>query len=69
MLRKFAEARARIWGDEARACRICFEEGKWFAWCEHTLDRRRLTDSNYEDVLNDMFYDYCVENANWMGVS
>jgi len=28
-----------------------------------------LTDTNYREVLNDMFYDYCVENASWMGVS
>jgi hypothetical protein len=28
-----------------------------------------LTDRNYLEVLNDMFYDYCVENASWMGVS
>jgi hypothetical protein len=28
-----------------------------------------LNDKNYERVLNDMFYDYCCENADWMGVS
>lgn len=33
------------------------------------MERCRLTENNYEEVLNDMFYDYCIENANWMGAS
>jgi hypothetical protein len=33
------------------------------------MEEKRLTESNYERVLNDMFYDYCVENASYMGVS
>ncbi len=63
--------RSKIWGDEACACNITYEvsTGKFYAECEHTLDHRRLTESNYEEVLNDMFYDYCVENASYMGVS
>jgi hypothetical protein len=28
-----------------------------------------LSDRNCDAVLNDMFYDYCVENASYMGVS
>jgi hypothetical protein len=71
MLKKFVNAKAQIWGYEASACTIVYEvsTGKFFAECESTLAHRRLTDSNYEEVLNDMFYDYCCENADYMGVS
>ena len=71
MLKKFSDMRSKIWGDEAHACKITFEvsNGKFYAECESTMDRRLLTDSNCEEKLNDMFYDYCVENADWMGVS
>lgn len=71
MLKKFVDAKARIWGSEAYACTISYEvaKQKFFAECESTMSHRRLTDSNYEEVLNDMFYDYCVENASYMGVS
>lgn len=71
MLKKFIDAKARIWGSEAYACTIVFEiaSGKYFAECEDILAHRRLTDQNYDSVLNDMFYDYCLEKAGWMGVS
>ena len=71
MFKKFVDCKARIWGDESYACTIVYEVTKqqFFARCDSTLSRRRLTDSNYEEVLNDMFYDYCVENASYMGVS
>ena len=71
MLKKFSDVRSRIWGSEAYACTIVYEVGKdkFFAECEATLAHRRLTIENCEEVLNDMFYDYCVENAAWMGVS
>ena len=75
MFKKFSDIRSRIWGDEANACNITFKvselDGKvrYYAECDSILERRRLTDSNCEEVLNDMFYDYCVENASWMGVS
>jgi hypothetical protein len=75
MLKKFVDCKNRIWGNEANACNITFVVSKldgrirWYAECASTLERCRLTDSNYEEVLNDMFYDYCVENAEWMGVS
>ena len=71
MLKKFVNAKGQIWGSEAHSCTIVYEveSGKFFAECENTLQRRRLTDSNYVEVLNDMFYDYCVENADYMGVS
>jgi hypothetical protein len=71
MLKKFVDAKARIWGSEAYACTIVFEVAKYkfYAECEDILARRLLTDNNYEEVLNDMFYDYCVEKASYMGVS
>ena len=71
MLKKFVDAKARIWGSEAYACTIVFEVAKckFYAECEDILGRRLLTDNNYEEVLNDMFYDYCVEKASYMGVS
>lgn len=64
-------AKARIWGAESYACTIVFEiaSGKYFAECDSILGKKRLTEKNYEEVLNDMFYDYCCENAAWMGVS
>jgi hypothetical protein len=43
--------------------------GKYFAKCDSIGEEKRLTELNYERVLNDLFYDYCVENAAWMGVS
>ena len=71
MLKKFVDAKARIWGSEAYACTIVYEvsTGKYFAECDSPLANRALTDKNYLEVLNDMFYDYCVENASYMGVS
>jgi hypothetical protein len=71
MLKKFVDCKARIWGSEAYACTIVYEvaKGKFFAECGSTLAHRRLTEENCEEVLNDMFYDYCVEKAAWMGVS
>jgi hypothetical protein len=75
MLKKLVDAKARIWGDEAHACDIQVEWSDrygrymYYANCESTLERCQLGDGNYEGVLNDMFYDYCVENASYMGVS
>lgn len=70
MLQKdYIAAKVRIWGDDAVYCAIGFDGKKYFADCGVTLDRRVINESNYLDVLNDMFYDYCVENAEWMGVS
>ena len=71
MLKKFADCKSRIWGSESYACTIVYEvsTGKFFAECDSIMAHRRLTEKNYEEVLNDMFYDYCVENASWMGVS
>lgn len=71
MLKKFVDCKARIWGSESYACSIIFEvsTGRYYAKCDSIMEEKRLTESNYERVLNDMFYDYCVENANEMGVS
>ncbi len=67
---KIKMALEQIWGSESPRVSILLNpEGKMYAECEETMDRRRLTDSNYREVLNDMFYDYCVEKASWMGVS
>jgi len=68
-------AKAQIWGDESHACSIIYEIGthKYRAECEcgrlGVCLSRILNETNYERVLNDMFYDYCVEKASWMGVS
>lgn len=60
----------QIWGSESHQISVLLTpQGVLYAECESTMDRRRLTESNYREVLNDMFYDYCVENAAWMGVS
>ena len=71
MLKKFVDTKAQIWGSESFACTIVYDVAadKFFAECDDIMSRRRLTDSNYEEVLNDMFYDYCCEKAAWMGVS
>lgn len=77
MLRMFVDAKAKIWGCEAHACSIIYDgvnttisnEGKYYAECESSLETRRLTKDNYLEVLNDMFYNYCIKNASYMGVS
>jgi hypothetical protein len=71
MLQKFINTKAQIWGSESYACTIIYEvaSGKFYAECNSISESKRLTESNYERVLNDMFYDYCVENASYMGVS
>jgi len=71
MMQTFVNTKAQIWGDESHACTIIYamDTNTYYAKCESTFEQKRLTESNYERVLNDMFYDYCVENADWMGVS
>ncbi len=71
MMKKFVDAKARIWGSEAYACTIVYEVAtqRFYAECDSICESKRLTESNYDRVLNDMFYDYCVENASYMGVS
>ena len=71
MLKKFVDCKARIWGSESHACTIVYEvsTGRYMAECRGIGEEKRLTENNYERVLNDMFYDYCVEKSAWMGVS
>jgi hypothetical protein len=60
----------QIWSSETYNVVLLYTaDGKLFAECEVTNDRRRLTESNYEEMLNDMFYNFCMEKASWMGVS
>lgn len=67
---KYKKAIEQIWGSESHNVSLLMSQnGTLYAECESTFDRRVLTDSNYREQLNDMFYDYCVENASWMGVS
>jgi len=67
---KFRDALKQIWGSESHNVSfLATPDGRLYAECESTFDRRRLTDTNYRDILNDMFYVYCLENAAWMGVS
>lgn len=67
---KIRDAIRQIWGSESHQISfLATPDGKIYAECEFTMDRRRLTDSNYREVLNDMFMIYCVNNAAWMGVS
>jgi ABC-type taurine transport system ATPase subunit len=67
---KIKDALTQIWGSEShKVIFLATPDGRLYAECEFTFDRRRLTDTNYRDILNDMFYVYCLENAAWMGVS
>jgi hypothetical protein len=67
---KIKNALTQIWGSESHNVTfLATPDGRLYAECEFTSDRRRLTNENYREVLNDMFYIYCVENASWMGVS
>jgi hypothetical protein len=67
---KIKDALVQIWGSESHNVKfIGLADGKLYAECAETLQCKRITDLNYRNVLNDMFYDYCVEKASWMGVS
>lgn len=67
---KMKDALVQIWGSESHAVSLCrLADGTLYAECGETVQCRRLTDLNYLNVLNDMFYDYCLEKAAWMGVS
>jgi len=67
---KILDAIRQIWGSESHQISLlATPDGKIYAECEFTMDRRRLSESTYIETVNDMFYDYCVENASWMGVS
>jgi hypothetical protein len=67
---KIRDTLKQIWADESHNVSLILTvDGKLYAECESTFDRRRITENNCYEVLNDMFYDYCLENAIWMGVS
>jgi hypothetical protein len=67
---KYTKALEQIWGSESyRVTLLLSTIGNLYAECDFSHDRRRLNDSNYIDVLNDMFMIYCLENKSWMGVS
>lgn len=67
---KYKKALEQIWGSESYQVSLMLNTiGNLYAECDFTHDRRRLTDSNYVEQLNDMFYNYCVKNKSWMGVS
>ena len=68
--KKYKIALEQIWGSESYQVSLMLSTiGNLYAECDFTHDRRRLTDSNYVEQLNDMFYNYCVKNKSWMGVS
>ena len=70
MIEKYKRALEQIWGSESHEISILVTtHGRVYAECESTQDRRTLTDNNYVEMLNDMFYNYCMENKSWMGVS
>lgn len=67
---KYKQALEQIWGSESyRVTFLLSTIGNLYAECDFSYDRRRLTESNYVDILNDMFMVYCLENRSWMGVS
>lgn len=68
-MKDYMNAKARIWKDESHNVTIVNDNGMFYAECDSTMQRRKLDETNCDEVLNDMFYDYCVENAGWMGVS
>ena len=74
-LEKINDAKVRIWGSESHRLTIIYSVStrtdtvQFIARCDDTLEERRLTETNYVQTLNDMFYDFCVEHAAWMGVS
>ena len=72
-MKMISDTKTRIWGSESYNLTIIYSvscrDGSETFYAECGIDRRRLTEKNYENVLNDMFYDYCLENADWTGVS
>ena len=65
----YIQAKKAIWQEESGQCAIGFDGKKYYAECALYGDFRYINEKNYDDVLNDMFYDYCLENASWTGVS
>lgn len=65
----YIQAKKAIWQEESHHCAIGFDGKRYYAECALHGDFRYINEKNYDAVLNDMFYDYCLENASWMGVS
>ena len=63
--------KARIWADNSHEVSIIYYPSldRFVAKCDAIMEEKRITLATAERVLNDMFYDFCVENADWMGVS
>jgi len=70
MLKKFVDARRKIWGFDACECKIVYnsDTGLFYAECEG-VGRRLLKEDNYEDKLNDLFWYYCMRNVDGMAGS
>jgi hypothetical protein len=65
----YISVKNQIWGDEAHQCAIGMDDKGYYAECILFGMFKRINEKNHANVLNEMFYDYCLENANWMGVS
>lgn len=63
--------KSRIWADNSHEVSIVYYPmlDRYVAKCDAIMTEKRITLNTAERVLNDMFYDFCVENADWMGVS
>lgn len=63
--------KSRIWADLSHEVSIIYYPrlNRFVAKCDAIMEEKRITLNTAERVLNDMFYDYCVESADWMGVS
>ena len=68
-MQMITDAKSRIWGSESYRVTIIKDNDKFYAECEDIITTKRLTADNYIRVLNDMFYDFCLEKAMYMGVS
>lgn len=69
MMQDYINAKVSIWGDESMWCAICFDGERYTAQCVMTDTLRYINEDNYSDVINEMFFDYCMQNAKYMGVS
>lgn len=61
----------KIFGDEFHVVRVIQAGSSFKVEIKDTiLDGVWIrSEENMEEKINDLFYDYCVENAAWMGVS
>ncbi len=60
------DAIRQIWGSDSYQISVSLDVcGRFYAECETTYQRRRLTEKSYIETLNDMFCDYCTEKCAW----